>query len=143
MLIGCSIHHHVAGWRLGGRVDWPSERGHHELGQQGNGDLHQLVPSRTQELSHCKHHTHSQVPLSLSNCIVLYFEIYVCVCVCPIQQDEWLSGSLSGGAPLCTVLSNNHNFHFTGKWYDEKCSESSYGFVCEKPQGLSDVPLSV
>lgn len=76
--------------------------------------------------------------------IVLYCILkYTCVCVCPIQQDEWLSGSLSGGAPLCTVLSNNHNFHFTGKWYDEKCSESSYGFVCEKPQGLSDVPLSV
>lgn len=37
--------------------------------------------------------------------------------------------------PLCTVLSNNHNFHMTGKWYDEKCSESSYGFVCQKLQG--------
>lgn len=37
--------------------------------------------------------------------------------------------------PLCTVLSNNHNVHMTGKWYDEKCSESGYGFVCQKLQG--------
>lgn len=36
---------------------------------------------------------------------------------------------------MCTVLSNNHNVHMTGKWYDEKCSESGYGFVCQKPQG--------
>lgn len=49
------------------------------------------------------------------------------------QEDEWLSGY--AGEPLCTVLSNNHNFHLTGKWYDEKCSKSGYGFVCQKPQG--------
>lgn len=36
---------------------------------------------------------------------------------------------------MCTVLSNNHNFHITGKWYDEKCSNSGYGFVCQKLQG--------
>ncbi|MED6243551.1 hypothetical protein ATANTOWER_022201, partial [Ataeniobius toweri] len=47
-------------------------------------------------------------------------------------QDEWLSGVAD--EPLCTVLSNNHNFHLTGKWYDEKCSESGYGFICQKPQ---------
>uniref|UniRef100_A0A665WS29 Phospholipase A2 receptor 1 n=1 Tax=Echeneis naucrates TaxID=173247 RepID=A0A665WS29_ECHNA len=48
-------------------------------------------------------------------------------------EDEWLSGYAD--EPLCAVLSNNHNFHLTGKWYDEKCSESGYGFVCQKPQG--------
>lgn len=53
-------------------------------------------------------------------------------CVC-LQQDEWLS---EGTEPLCTVLSNTHNFHFTGKWYKEKCTQSGYGFVCQKPQGV-------
>lgn len=52
----------------------------------------------------------------------------MCFCVGP-QEDELL------GEPLCTVLSNNHNFHLTGKWYDEKCSEGGYGFICQKPQG--------
>ncbi|XP_047218569.1 secretory phospholipase A2 receptor isoform X1 [Girardinichthys multiradiatus] len=52
--------------------------------------------------------------------------------------DEWLSGVAD--EPLCTVLSNNHNFHLTGKWYDEKCSESGYGFVCQKPQDTSKPP---
>lgn len=42
--------------------------------------------------------------------------------------------------PSCTVLSNNHNFHMTGKWYDEKCSESGYGFVCQKLQDTSKSP---
>lgn len=34
----------------------------------------------------------------------------------------------------------------TGKWYDEKCSESGYGFVCQKPQGeirLSYIRISL
>ncbi|XP_043999660.1 secretory phospholipase A2 receptor isoform X2 [Gambusia affinis] len=52
--------------------------------------------------------------------------------------DDWLSGAAD--EPLCTVLSNNHNFHLTGKWYDEKCSESGYGFVCQKPQDTSKPP---
>lgn len=52
---------------------------------------------------------------------------------CERQEDD-LASELSD-EPLCTVLSNNHNFHLTGKWYDEKCSESGYGFVCQKPQG--------
>ncbi|XP_011608367.2 secretory phospholipase A2 receptor [Takifugu rubripes] len=42
--------------------------------------------------------------------------------------------------PLCTVLSNNHNIHMTGKWYDEKCSESGYGFVCQKLQDTTKSP---
>ncbi|XP_028972623.2 secretory phospholipase A2 receptor [Esox lucius] len=54
--------------------------------------------------------------------------------------DEWLGGALPGLDPLCTVLSNNHNFHLTGKWYDEKCTESGYGFVCQKPQDPSKPP---
>lgn len=54
------------------------------------------------------------------------------------QEEELLS------VPLCTVLSNNHNFHLTGKWYDEKCSESGYGFICQKPQGkILSVSLSL
>ncbi|XP_073320103.1 secretory phospholipase A2 receptor [Pagrus major] len=55
-----------------------------------------------------------------------------------LTEDEWLSGFAD--EPLCTVLSNNHNFHLTGKWYDEKCSESGYGFVCQKPQDTSKPP---
>lgn len=60
---------------------------------------------------------------------------FVCIDMCFMtpQEDEWLSGFAD--EPLCTVLSNNHNFHLTGKWYDERCSESGYGFVCQKPQG--------
>ncbi|KAI5626605.1 secretory phospholipase A2 receptor, partial [Silurus asotus] len=60
----------------------------------------------------------------------------VCVCVC-VLQDEWLS---EGIEPLCTVLSNTHNFHFTGKWYKEKCTQSGYGFVCQKPQDKTKRP---
>ncbi|KAM8876938.1 secretory phospholipase A2 receptor [Synchiropus picturatus] len=55
-----------------------------------------------------------------------------------LTEDEWLSGF--SDEPLCTVLSNNHNFHLTGKWYDEKCSEDMYGFVCQKPQDTSKPP---
>ncbi|XP_034536197.1 secretory phospholipase A2 receptor [Notolabrus celidotus] len=55
-----------------------------------------------------------------------------------INEDEWVSGFV--GERLCTVLSNNHNFHLTGKWYDERCSERSYGFVCQKPQDTSKRP---
>ena len=55
--------------------------------------------------------------------------------MCVSQQEEWLSGSLAADEPLCTVLSNNHNVHLTGKWYDDVCTETGYGFVCQKPQG--------
>uniref|UniRef100_A0A3Q4HQQ4 Phospholipase A2 receptor 1 n=1 Tax=Neolamprologus brichardi TaxID=32507 RepID=A0A3Q4HQQ4_NEOBR len=55
----------------------------------------------------------------------------------PVSYTNWSPHILNIWlvTPLCTVLSNNHNFHLTGKWYDEKCSESGYGFVCQKPQG--------
>ncbi|XP_005935312.1 secretory phospholipase A2 receptor [Haplochromis burtoni] len=56
----------------------------------------------------------------------------------PLNEDTWFQGYTD--EPLCTVLSNNHNFHLTGKWYDEKCSESGYGFVCQKPQDPSKRP---
>uniref|UniRef100_A0A8D0RLP5 C-type lectin domain-containing protein n=1 Tax=Sus scrofa TaxID=9823 RepID=A0A8D0RLP5_PIG len=39
--------------------------------------------------------------------------------------------------PLCALLSNNPNFHFTGKWYFEDCREEGYGFICEKMQDTS------
>ncbi|KAL1021870.1 hypothetical protein UPYG_G00019100 [Umbra pygmaea] len=57
-----------------------------------------------------------------------------------LTQDEWLGGTLAGDDSLCTVLSNNHNFHLTGKWYYEKCTESGYGFVCQKPQDPTKPP---
>lgn len=38
--------------------------------------------------------------------------------------------------PLCTLVSNNPNFYFTGKWYLENC-EKNYGFVCQKGQDTS------
>ncbi|XP_054627640.1 secretory phospholipase A2 receptor isoform X2 [Dunckerocampus dactyliophorus] len=55
-----------------------------------------------------------------------------------LDEDELLTGF--SDEPLCIVLSNNHNFHLTGKWYDEKCSEDGYGFVCQKPQDTSKPP---
>ncbi|XP_030627762.1 secretory phospholipase A2 receptor [Chanos chanos] len=57
-----------------------------------------------------------------------------------LTQEDWLSEHNIGHEPFCTVLSNNHNFHFTGKWYDEKCTETGYGFVCQKPQDPSKRP---
>ncbi|XP_067116050.1 secretory phospholipase A2 receptor [Osmerus mordax] len=56
------------------------------------------------------------------------------------SSEEWLSGSLAADEPLCTVLSNNHNVHLTGKWYDDVCTETGYGFVCQKPQDPSSPP---
>ncbi|XP_035008641.1 secretory phospholipase A2 receptor isoform X2 [Hippoglossus stenolepis] len=55
-----------------------------------------------------------------------------------LTESDWLSGFAK--EPLCIVLSNNHNFHLTGKWYDEKCSETGYGFVCQRPQDTSKPP---
>ncbi|XP_061090815.1 secretory phospholipase A2 receptor isoform X1 [Conger conger] len=49
-------------------------------------------------------------------------------------------GQVDSDEPLCTLLSNNHNIHFTGKWYDEKCTENGYGFVCQKAQDPSKPP---
>ncbi|XP_072321542.1 secretory phospholipase A2 receptor [Eucyclogobius newberryi] len=57
-----------------------------------------------------------------------------------INEYEWLHGFEPELEPLCVVMSNNHNFHLTGKWYDEKCSTSGYGFVCQKPQDTSKHP---
>ncbi|XP_061743297.1 secretory phospholipase A2 receptor isoform X2 [Nerophis ophidion] len=52
-------------------------------------------------------------------------------------NDEEL---LADDEAMCTVLSNNHNFHLTGKWYDESCTQDDYGFVCQKPQDPSKAP---
>ncbi|XP_023658454.2 secretory phospholipase A2 receptor [Paramormyrops kingsleyae] len=61
----------------------------------------------------------------------------------PVDQESGISdyyGPGDGKEPLCTLLSNNHNFHFTGKWYSEKCSATGYGFVCQKPQDPTKPP---
>ncbi|KAF4083409.1 hypothetical protein AMELA_G00140980 [Ameiurus melas] len=56
-----------------------------------------------------------------------------------VSQEEWL-GEGTEVETLCTVLSNTHNFHFTGKWYKEKCDQSGFGFVCQKPQDKTKRP---
>ncbi|KAM4697888.1 secretory phospholipase A2 receptor [Rhinophrynus dorsalis] len=38
---------------------------------------------------------------------------------------------------LCALISANHDFHLTGKWYLENCNRKGYGFVCEKEQAVS------
>ncbi|XP_061669890.1 secretory phospholipase A2 receptor [Syngnathoides biaculeatus] len=55
-----------------------------------------------------------------------------------LNEEELLTGFAD--EPLCAVLSNNHNVHLTGKWYDEKCTDDGYGFVCQKPQDTSKPP---
>ncbi|XP_072516908.1 secretory phospholipase A2 receptor [Salminus brasiliensis] len=55
-------------------------------------------------------------------------------------SEDWMNTASVGNEPLCTVLSNNHNFHFTGKWYDEKCTQSGYGFICQKQQDKTKRP---
>lgn len=57
-----------------------------------------------------------------------------------LTEDDWLHRFDPEPEPLCIVMSNNHNFHLTGKWYDEKCSTSGYGFVCQKPQDTTKPP---
>ncbi len=85
--------------------------------------------SVTSNLKMCEH-VHKCA--SVNGLCILFVCTDVCFMTSP-QENEWLSGFAD--EPLCTVLSNNHNFHLTGKWYDERCSESGYGFVCQKPQG--------
>uniref|UniRef100_A0A7N8Y3Z2 Phospholipase A2 receptor 1 n=1 Tax=Mastacembelus armatus TaxID=205130 RepID=A0A7N8Y3Z2_9TELE len=62
----------------------------------------------------------------------------------PVRYTNWSplepKSYLIGDESLCTVLSNNHNFHLTGTWYHEKCSDTGYGFVCQKPQDISKPP---
>ncbi|XP_075903763.1 secretory phospholipase A2 receptor isoform X2 [Nelusetta ayraudi] len=58
----------------------------------------------------------------------------------PVEPRSYFTEDEMLGGPLCTVLSNNHNFHLTGKWYDEKCSEGGYGFICQKPQDVTKPP---
>ncbi|XP_066544721.1 secretory phospholipase A2 receptor isoform X2 [Amia ocellicauda] len=66
----------------------------------------------------------------------------------PVSYTNWspeitvfdVDGSNDVEVPLCTLLSNNHNYHFTGKWYHERCLEDGYGYVCQKPPDLSKPP---
>ncbi|XP_064183474.1 secretory phospholipase A2 receptor [Anguilla rostrata] len=61
----------------------------------------------------------------------------------PIEPESSVSdydGRADIDEPLCTLLSSNHNIHLTGKWYDEKCAERGYGFVCQKAQDPSKPP---
>ncbi|XP_035378997.1 secretory phospholipase A2 receptor isoform X1 [Electrophorus electricus] len=55
-------------------------------------------------------------------------------------EEEWLNTASVGAEPLCTVLSSNHNFHLVGAWYNEKCTQVGYGFVCQKPQDVTKRP---
>ncbi|XP_003341283.2 secretory phospholipase A2 receptor isoform X1 [Monodelphis domestica] len=66
----------------------------------------------------------------------------------PVTYSNWAPVEIINGkshnstnvqeqASLCTLLSSNPNFHFTGKWYLEDCRKSTFGFVCEKPQDTS------
>ncbi|XP_006636684.2 secretory phospholipase A2 receptor isoform X1 [Lepisosteus oculatus] len=52
-------------------------------------------------------------------------------------NEDDLKGS---DTPLCTLMSNNHNYHLSGKWYNQPCLEHEYGFVCQKPQDPSKPP---
>ncbi|KAJ8255350.1 hypothetical protein GJAV_G00203870 [Gymnothorax javanicus] len=61
----------------------------------------------------------------------------------PVEPESSVSdndGQMKSHDPLCTLLSNNHNIHLTGKWYEEKCTESGYGFVCQRAQDPSKPP---
>ncbi|XP_069472453.1 secretory phospholipase A2 receptor isoform X2 [Ambystoma mexicanum] len=53
------------------------------------------------------------------------------------QGDDGHTSEVPDNASLCTLMSNNHNLHTTGKWYLDDCSRKGYGFVCEKPQDTS------
>uniref|UniRef100_A0A671PQC5 Phospholipase A2 receptor 1 n=1 Tax=Sinocyclocheilus anshuiensis TaxID=1608454 RepID=A0A671PQC5_9TELE len=55
----------------------------------------------------------------------------------PVSYNNWeVSNYRSPWEPHCTYLSNSHNFCVTGLWQDEVCTESVYGFVCQKPQAF-------
>uniref|UniRef100_A0A673NB35 Secretory phospholipase A2 receptor-like n=1 Tax=Sinocyclocheilus rhinocerous TaxID=307959 RepID=A0A673NB35_9TELE len=59
----------------------------------------------------------------------------------PVSYNNWeVSNYRSPGEPHCTYLSNSHNFRVTGLWQDDVCTESVYGFVCQKPQDITKRP---
>ncbi|XP_048809440.1 secretory phospholipase A2 receptor isoform X1 [Lagopus muta] len=53
-----------------------------------------------------------------------------------VHRPRYNSVYVEEQVPLCTLVSNNPNFYFTGKWYLENC-EKNYGFVCQKRQDTS------
>ncbi|XP_067155242.1 secretory phospholipase A2 receptor isoform X5 [Apteryx mantelli] len=52
------------------------------------------------------------------------------------MRQRYNSANTQEQAPLCTLVSNNPNFYFTGKWYLENC-QKNYGFICQKTQDTS------
>ncbi|KAL4636213.1 secretory phospholipase A2 receptor isoform X1 [Arapaima gigas] len=61
----------------------------------------------------------------------------------PVEPESSISdyyGSPENDDPFCTLLSTNHNFLLSGKWYNDRCSGTGYGFVCQKPQDASKPP---
>ncbi|XP_051967030.1 secretory phospholipase A2 receptor-like [Xyrauchen texanus] len=60
----------------------------------------------------------------------------------PLDYSNWetLHHNNVPEEPLCTYLSNSHNFRVTGVWQDEICTENVYGFVCQKPQDPTKRP---
>ncbi|KAK9966427.1 hypothetical protein ABG768_003538 [Culter alburnus] len=59
----------------------------------------------------------------------------------PLVYDNWeKSNYKSPMEPHCTYLSNSHIFRMTGVWQDDVCTESIYGFVCQKPQDITKRP---
>ncbi|XP_078537804.1 secretory phospholipase A2 receptor [Lissotriton helveticus] len=53
------------------------------------------------------------------------------------QHADGHSSAIPQQESLCTLMSNNHNVHITGKWYLDNCNKKGYGFVCEKEQDTS------
>ncbi|XP_042730749.1 secretory phospholipase A2 receptor isoform X2 [Lagopus leucura] len=53
-----------------------------------------------------------------------------------VHRPRYNSVYVEEQVPLCTLVSNNPNFYFTGKWYLENC-EKNHGFVCQKRQDTS------
>ncbi|XP_056590503.1 secretory phospholipase A2 receptor [Triplophysa dalaica] len=60
----------------------------------------------------------------------------------PLYYENWeqLPNDKVTKEPLCTYLSNSHNFRVTGLWQDAICTESVYGFVCQKNQDTTKRP---
>ncbi|KAM6077828.1 secretory phospholipase A2 receptor isoform 1-T1 [Theristicus caerulescens] len=53
-----------------------------------------------------------------------------------VDRQRYNSANIQEQLPLCTLVSNNPNFYFTGKWYLENC-QKNYGFICQKTQDTS------
>nr|XP_055039953.1 secretory phospholipase A2 receptor isoform X1 [Misgurnus anguillicaudatus] len=60
----------------------------------------------------------------------------------PLSYKNWETPTNSKvpDEPFCTYLSNSHNYRVTGVWQDDICTESVYGFVCQKSQDTTKRP---